>query len=740
MSKKLNKTKMTISIWRFSHLTLAISSALFILIASLTGIILAFEPISNKINPYNVTDINSISIAETITAIENEYEEIITINVDENDFVSVAVITKDGKSTSFYINPKTGKKIGNIIQKSPIFEFATNLHRSLFLKSTGRLIIGFISLLLFLIAIIGTILIAKRQGGFKKIFSKIIKEDFNQYYHIILSRYTFIPIVIITLTGVYLSLEKFYLLPVDKAVHEKKHKKAASHNVKSTDFIIFKSTKLGAIRELEFPFSSDKEDYYYLKSEIKEIAIHQRNGQIISEKRHGIITLGSYYSLILHTGKGSIIWSVTLLLSCFTMLFFIFSGFSMTLKRRKSKTTINNKYKKEEAEFIVLVGSETGRTFNFAIAFYKALLKIEKKVFITTLNEYTRYKKAKNIIIFTATYGDGEAPINANKFIENVNKIDQQKVLKFAVIGFGSRAYPKFCKFAILVHANLQLHNGFIPIIPIYKIDNESFDSFHAWVKEWSFNNQLVLNIHIEDIKKPLDENIKFKVIRKTDVNSDNTFLIQLKPTSKIKFVSGDLLSISLKDEKRNRIYSIAQIGKTMLLSIREHEFGVCSKYLKNLNLKENISAHIQENKQFHFPKKATEIILISNGTGIAPFLGMIQKNKKQKVHLFWGGRTKASLKIYENFIHEGLAKRTLSSFYPVFSQEQQEKVYVQDILKNHTKLVTNVLKNGNIIMICGSISMQIGVTNELEKIVQQELKTDLSQFINNSQIKTDCY
>jgi len=53
----------------------------------------------------------------------------------------------------------------------------------------------------------------------------------------------------------------------------------------------------------------------------------------------------------------------------------------------------------------------------------------------------------------------------------------------------------------------------------------------------------------------PLDENIKFKVVKKTDVNSDNTFLIELKPTSKIKFVSGDLLSISLKDEKRNRIY-----------------------------------------------------------------------------------------------------------------------------------------------------------------------------------------
>jgi sulfite reductase (NADPH) flavoprotein alpha-component len=731
---------MTISIWRFSHLTLAISSALFIIIACLTGIILAFEPISTKINPYNVADINSISIAETITALENEYEEIIAINVDENDFVSVSIITNDGKNESFYINPKTGKKVGNMIQKSPIFEFATNLHRSLFLKSTGRLIICIISLLLFLIAITGTILIAKRQGGFQKIFSKIVKEDFNQYYHIILSRYAFIPIVIITLTGVYLSLEKFSLLPKDNTIHEKTAQKASTIDIKPIDFSIFKSTKLSAITELEFPFSSDVEDYFYLKSENKEVAIHQKNGQIISEKKQGLIALGSYYSLILHTGKGSIIWSIILLLSCFALLYFIFSGFYMTLKRRKSNTTIHNKHTKDEAKFIVLVGSETGRTFNFANAFYTALLKIEEKVFITTLNEYTTYKKATNIIIFTATYGDGEAPINGNKFIENINKINQQKVLKFAVVGFGSKAYPKFCKFAILVHASLQIHKDFIPTIPIYKIDNESFDSFIAWVKEWSFNNQLVLNIHKEDIKKSSEKNIEFKVAKKTNLNVDDTFLLHLKPTEKVKFVSGDLLSIKLKDENRNRIYSIAKIGKNILLSIRKHEFGICSTYLNNIDLKENLTAHIQNNKQFHFPKKATEIILISNGTGIAPFLGMIQKNKKQKVHLFWGGKTNDSLKIYENFINIALEKKSLSSFYPVFSQEQHEKIYVQDILKNHTELVTNVLKKGNVIMICGSIAMQKGVTAQLETIVKQDLKTYLNQFINSGQIKTDCY
>jgi len=732
---------MTISIWRFSHLTLAISSALFILIACLTGIILAFEPISNKINRYNIVDVNSFSIAETITALENEYEEIITINVDENDFVSVSVITSNGKSEAFYINPKTGKKIGNIIQKSSIFEFATNLHRSLFLKSTGRFIIGVISLLLLLITITGSFLIAKRQGGFKKIFSKIIKEDFNQYSHIILSRYSFIPIVIITLTGVYLSLEKFSLLPKDTSVHEKIAKKTSPLDINPTDFLIFKSTKLSAVKELEFPFSSDKEDYFYLKLKNKEIAIHQKNGQIISEKKQGLVTLGSYYSLILHTGEGSIVWSIVLLLSCFAMLFFIFSGFSMTLKRRKHKTIINNKNTKDEAEFIILVGSETGSTFNFANAFYKGLLGLEKKVFITTLNEYTPYKKAQNIVIFTATYGDGEAPINANKFVENINKINQQNILKFAVVGFGSRAYPEFCKFAILVHASLQLHSNFIPTIPIYKIDNESFNSFQAWLKEWSFNNQLEFNIHEEDIKKTSEKNIEFKVIKKTELNADDTFLIQLEPIKKVKFTSGDLLSVTPENESRSRLYSIAKINNTLLLSIKKHEFGLCSSHFNSLNTNDKITASIQNNKKFHFPKKTKELILIANGTGIAPFLGMMnERNSKTKIHLFWGGRTKKSFEIYKNYINTALEEKVLTSFYTAFSQENKETIYVQNIISMHAEFFANTLKKGNCIMICGSINMQKGVDRALEKITENNLNIPLEVFKENNQIQTDCY
>ncbi|QVY66796.1 PepSY domain-containing protein [Polaribacter sp. Q13] len=729
---------MTISIWRYSHLTLAISTALFIIIASVTGIILAFEPISDKLNSFDVVATSDVSVAETINILQQKYNEVITIEVDENDFVSANVILENGKSATFYINPKTGEKIGEIIKKKPIYEFATNLHRSLFLKSTGRIIIGIVSFLLFLISVTGIILITKRQGGVSKFFSKIIKEDFNQYYHIIIGRYTLIPIIIITITGVYLSLEKFSLLPKDKSKHVAISSTKKIEN--NADSKFFTSTKLDQVKKIEFPFSSDKEDYFYIKLTNKEAAVNQITGQIISLKKQPLVTFGSYYSLLLHTGKGSILWSTVLLLSCFAILFFIFSGFSMTLKRRKKTTLIKNKYNKDNAEFIILVGSETGSTFNFASAFYKALIANGKTVFLSELNAYTTYKNAKNIIVFAATYGEGEAPINANKFVKKIEKTPQKNSLNFSVVGFGSKEYTQYCKFAILVQASLQLKDKFIPVLPLFKVNNQSFSDFNQWLKEWNTFYNTELTISKESLLSTNKEQ-EFTVITKTDINVDDTFLIALKPNKKSKFQSGDLLAITPKDETRSRLYSIAKIDDTILLSIKKHEFGLCSTYFNSLQKGNKMVANIQKNAAFHLPKKTKEVVLIANGTGIAPFLGMIhQKKSKTKVHLFWGGRTKESFEIYKKNINTALNNNTLHSFYAAYSQEGKEKKYVQDVLINHSKLIADTLNNGNIIMLCGSISMQKGVTKVLEEISKTHLQSSLHKFEENNQIKTDCY
>ncbi|TYP99249.1 sulfite reductase (NADPH) flavoprotein alpha-component [Tenacibaculum adriaticum] len=727
---------MTISIWRYSHLTLAISSFVFIIIASVTGIVLAFEPISNQLKPFAIQNANTITLAETITSLKKEYEEVVSLKVDENNFLEASVITKNGQSHTFYVNPVTGKKIGDLIERASIYKWTTNLHRSLFLKSTGRFLVGFFSFLLFLITITGSILIIKRQGGIIQFFTKVVKEDFKQYYHVILGRYTLIPIIIITLTGVFLSLEKFSVLPETKISHNVDFSKTfAGKKLSFEDFDTFKSIYLKELKSLEFPFSDDEEDYFFLKLNNKELYIHQYSGEIISEQNLPWIRIVSNWSLFLHTGRGTILWSLILMFSSFSILFFVYSGFAMTIERRKKSTLPKNKINKDKAEFIILVGSETGSTFGFSIALYKALINAKKSVFIDHLNNYTSYKSANHLIVLTATYGEGDPPNNATNFLKLASKIEQPNLINYSVVGFGSMAYSDYCQFAIEVDAILNEHSKYKPVLPLFKINNQSFTDFKEWCIQWS--KQIEIPLHLkQEVIKPKKQHA-FTVVNKTDLNIDASFLVRLKPAKKLKFISGDLLSITPKEDTIERLYSIGKINNDILLSIKKHEYGICSNYLNQLQKNDMLNATITPNTSFHFPKKSTGVILIANGTGIAPFLGMIDANYKYiKTHLFWGGRTTESVELYSKQIYKAYDNKQLSSIHIAYSQEQKEKIYVQDLVSKEQDIIASVLKNNGTIMICGSIAMMNDVLKVLETISISKLNTPL----NLQQIKTDCY
>ena len=674
---------------------LAISSSLFIVLASVTGIILAFEPISNQLEPFAIKNLDEISIATTVDALQKKYDEVIYVKVSNDDFVVASVITKEGDSETFYINPTSGEKLGNIVEKAPVFKFATNLHRSLFLKSTGRFLVGFASLLLFLIAITGIFLIAKRQGGFKRFFSKVVKENFQQYYHVQLGKILFIPLAIITLTGVYLSLEKFSWLPSYQVSHQNVElTETIPKKTLPSDFELFQNTSLAELKSIEFPFSTDVEDYFLIELADKELQIHQYTGEVLSLYQFPWVALASQWSLILHTGQGSIWWATVLLVASIALLFFIYSGFKMTLKRTKKQGIPKNIYGKDSAEYIILVGSETGNTYRFAKVFFEALIANEKTVFITQLNKYEQYANAKHLAVMTATYGEGEAPSNAKNFQKLLQNNTQQNTITYSVVGFGSLMYPDFCKYAIDVDEMLKAHKSFTQLLPMVKINNQSFTAFEDWAKDWGNHTKIPITIEKPKVNVNLKKLCSFSVVNRSDLNEDATFLIRLKPTKKQKFQSGDLLSFYPESDLVERQYSIGKIDNDIVLSVKKHEFGICSTYLSQLSDSKIIKAKVKRNHEFHFPKYANDIVMIANGTGIGPFLGMINENKDAKnLYLFWGTRTKTSVEVYKSILDTGLASKQLTNLHIAYSQETSTKQYVQDILIQQQNFIAHVLK-----------------------------------------------
>ncbi|MEH6659403.1 PepSY domain-containing protein [Leeuwenhoekiella marinoflava] len=733
---------MILSLWRYSHLVLAVSSFLFILVASLTGIILAFEPINHAVLDYSEGQKN-IPVTQLIEVLKSNYDEVLSVAIDESGFVKASVLSMEGDSGDFYINPLTGKKVAEIEKQAAIFQFATSLHRSLFLKSTGRFFVGLASFLLFLISITGLVLIIKRQQGIRALFNRVIKDNFYSYYHIYLGRLLLVPILIITVTGVYLSLQRFEILPKVILSHDVDYTSIKDSPQRSlVEFPALRNVKLADLRYIEFPFSPDAEDPYKISLKNKEILVNQVTGEVISELSYPFVTMMSHYSTVLHTGRGSVIWSLVLAAACVSIVFFIYSGFKMTFMRRQGK--IKNKYKASECEIVVLVGSETGSTLSFGSLFYKELLKKDKKVFLTQMDKYQKFSKMEQLVIFTSTYGAGEPPANASKFISQLQKTSIDQNFKYSVVGFGSLAYPSYCKFAFDVDEALSSCTSAQELLKLYTINNKSWEAFDQWVDQWGERLGLALDVPRDNlVTKPRKKPKKFKVMinTKAEDSPDGTFLVALEPEKAVQFKPGDLLAIYPEKDSHERLYSIGKnLEGQLLLSIKKHEFGLCSNYLNNLNVGESLSAVRVRNPEFHL-KKSQKAIMIATGTGIAPFLGMMADNHSKKdLVLYWGGKNERSYSLYKSQIETALDCGYLSTFIPAYSRISDNKIYVQDLIAKDHYIFSNALKQGTVLMICGSIIMQKEVVAALQVVCENYNLNSLSFYQKRGQVKMDCY
>src|SRR5690554_6280298 len=250
---------MLTNFWRTSHLLLAIFSSVFLFIASVTGIILSTEPIANHINsPSDRKEADTTNLAQLIPLLKDEYIEVFSLSVDKEKAVIVDVIGFDENADgAFYIYPSTGEKMADIPPKNEVYTWVTTLHRSLFMHSTGRILMGISIFLLFLMALSGIALVIKRTNGFRYVFSHIKKQNSAQYYHTLLGRISFIPIVIMAFSGTVMFLNTQFKPEENK---ETQYAKTQKENIDIADFPIFKNTYLVDVKTLNFPFSSDEED------------------------------------------------------------------------------------------------------------------------------------------------------------------------------------------------------------------------------------------------------------------------------------------------------------------------------------------------------------------------------------------------------------------------------------------------------------------------------------------------
>ena len=202
---------------------------------------------------------------------------------------------------------------------------------------------------------------------------------------------------------------------------------------------------------------------------------------------------------------------------------------------------------------------------------------------------------------------------------------------------------------------------------------------------------------------------------------------------------------IGTLDPLNPRLYSIAssmkQVGNEVHLTVGKVVFereGRVRKGVASTMLAERVDAghpvrvFAQPNHGgFTVPSNPnTPIIMVGPGTGIAPFVAFMQERVSTKAEgdnwLFFGDQHEAFDFLYEDILTEWHSSGALKRLDTAFSRDGDQKVYVQDRMRENAAELWQWLERGAHFYVCGDASrMASDVDRMLKEIVAEQGKMD---------------
>lgn len=152
---------------------------------------------------------------------------------------------------------------------------------------------------------------------------------------------------------------------------------------------------------------------------------------------------------------------------------------------------------------------------------------------------------------------------------------------------------------------------------------------------------------------------------------------------------------------------------------------GGASGYLSDrVKENDNIKIFIEKNNNFRLPKDNNlPIIMIGPGTGIAPFRAFIQQrnneNAKGKNWLFFGNPKFTEDFLYQVEWQKYIKLGVLSKIDLAWSRDQEQKIYVQDKIKEKGMEIWSWIKEGAYLYICGNADK---MAKDVEKVLLEEV------------------
>ncbi len=707
------------------HAAFALAASVIVCFMAITGAVLSVNP-ATEILAASGNDVAGLSVADVAAAVADNYSDIDKVVRTASGSVIVYYYDATGNAAADYIDPATGASLGPY-EPSGTFSFFTELHRSLFMGEGGRIVAGIGAAALAILAFSGMMMVVRRVGGWRHLFRRAKGGVGWHRLHVNLSRLVIVGLMLSALTGVYMSLVTLGVvadgsnafLPFPDNVD-------GGTPAPIAELAAMQDTPLSALRELVFPFAGDATDVFTMTTSAGIGYVDQATGALLlfTPNSFGQRLYEAVY--LLHTGQGAWWLGILLGLAALSVPVMAVSGVAIWWRRRKEGPHILGNVRPGAADTVILVGSEGNSTWGFAGVLHASLRDAGFRPHVASMNRLARsYTKAERIFVLTATYGDGGPPASANRFMHRLQRW-RGKPLPFAVLGFGDRSFPQFCKFAEDVEAAL-VDKGWTHFAAFDAVDRQSSQSFERWGVEVGDRLGVPLELrHVVARPKTATLTLDKRTDYGAEVQAPTAVLRFVLPrggrrTARLaRFEAGDLVGIIPPGAVAPRYYSLASSSRDGYLEVcvRKQSGGVCSEFLHGLQPGDTVEAFIKANPAFRPHKGRKPVILIGAGTGIAPLVGFAAANRRRRpVYLYWGGRDPRSDFLYGEKLEALLRELRLSRLVTAFSRIVGGS-YVQDRLRGDAEVLQTLLKRGAQILVCGGKDMAAGVRRTVDEIV----------------------
>lgn len=502
-----------------------------------------------------------------------------------------------------------------------------------------------------------------------------------------------------------------------------------------------------------------------------EISVNAAQGRITSHMPYAERSLGQdIFTSIYEIHRGAyfgMVGRIGIMLASLAMPLFTITGFLLYFARRRSKRGLARMRKEDasvggpqtDAATLVAYASQTGTAERLARLTAGALPR--SAIIPIHQLDAARLAGAERLFIVASTYGEGDPPDMARAFARQMQGGDTDlSHLHYAVLALGDREYPDFCSFGHRI--DKWLHDrGAERLFDLVEMDGQDDDAQRQWQQQLG---GLGARTDLPDwVSAPTQQ---WRLVERRLLNPGSSggqaWHVALEPPSPVdaQWEAGDILEIiPCQDSRRvgdfarrvgleltdeltahlstrilpfgddaipaidrlqplaHREYSIASIletGRVELIvrqCVAEDGFpGLGSGWLtEGVAVGDMVDARVRANPAFHAPEdKATPLLLIGNGTGLAGLLAHIRTRAARgggPVWLFWGERGPDHDAFHDEELARLMRAGVIANADFAWSRIPQGGCYVQEKLRERASLLAPFITRGASIYVCGSIT-----------------------------------